>query len=80
MPPGESSHPGGSEYVWQRGVEGILGQVTKLMNEFQFGPFHCIYAFFLMHIGPCTEVKEEEKCFIWLSEVSALYRRENCTK
>ena len=36
MPPGESSHPGGSEYVWQRGVEGILGQVTKLMNEFQF--------------------------------------------
>ena len=37
-------------------------------------------AFFLMHIGPCTEIKEEEKCFIWLSEVSALYRRENCTK
>ena len=28
MPPGESSYPGGSEYVWQRGVEGILGQVT----------------------------------------------------
>ena len=28
MPPGESSHPGGSEYVWQRGVEGILGRVT----------------------------------------------------
>ena len=28
MPPGESSHPGGSEYVWQRGVEGISGQVT----------------------------------------------------
>ena len=27
MPPGESSCPGGSEYVWQRGVEGILGQV-----------------------------------------------------
>ena len=25
MPPGESSHPGGSEYVWQRGVEGVLG-------------------------------------------------------
>ena len=28
MPPGESSHPGGSEYVWQRGVEGVLGWVT----------------------------------------------------
>ena len=28
IPPGESSHPGGSEYVWQRGVEGISGQVT----------------------------------------------------
>ena len=28
MPPGESSHPGGSEYVWQRGVEGVLGRVT----------------------------------------------------
>ena len=28
MPPGESSHPGGSEYVWQRGVEGISGRVT----------------------------------------------------
>ena len=27
MPPGESSHPGGSEYVWQRGVEGVLGWV-----------------------------------------------------
>ena len=25
---GESSHLGGSEYVWQRGVEGISGQVT----------------------------------------------------
>ena len=36
MLPGESSCLGGSEYVWQRGVEGILGQVTKLMNEFQF--------------------------------------------
>ena len=24
MPPGESSYPGGSEYVWQRGVEGEL--------------------------------------------------------
>ena len=28
MPPGESSYPGGSEYVWQRGVEGVLGRVT----------------------------------------------------
>ena len=28
MPPGESSHLGGSEYVWQRGVEGVLGWVT----------------------------------------------------
>ena len=28
MPPGESTCPGGSEYVWQRGVEGILSQVT----------------------------------------------------
>ena len=28
MPPGESSHPGGSEYVWQRWVEGVLGWVT----------------------------------------------------
>ena len=28
MPRGESSHPGGSEYVWQRGVEGVLGRVT----------------------------------------------------
>jgi len=28
MPPGEFSHPGGSEYVWQRGVEGVLGWVT----------------------------------------------------
>ena len=24
MPPGESSHLSGSEYVWQRGVEGVL--------------------------------------------------------
>merc|ERR1719429_414083 len=28
MPPDESSHPGGSEYVWQRGVEGVSGQVA----------------------------------------------------
>ena len=28
MPPGESSHPGGSEYVWQRGVEGFSARVT----------------------------------------------------
>ena len=28
MLPGESSCPGGSEYVWQRGVEGVLGRVT----------------------------------------------------
>ena len=28
MPPGEFSCLGGSEYVWQRGVEGISGQVT----------------------------------------------------
>ena len=28
MPPGESSCPGSSEYVWQRGVEGVLGRVT----------------------------------------------------
>ena len=25
MPPGESSCPGGSDYVWQRGVEGVSG-------------------------------------------------------
>ena len=29
MVPGESSCPGGSEYVWQRGVEGVLGRVTS---------------------------------------------------
>ena len=28
MPPGESLCPGGLEYVWERGVEGILGRVT----------------------------------------------------
>ena len=28
MLPGESSCPGGSEYVWQRGIEVILGRVT----------------------------------------------------
>ena len=28
MLPGECSSPGGSEYVWQRGVEGIFGRVT----------------------------------------------------
>ena len=28
VPPDESSCPGGSEYVWQRGVEGISGRVT----------------------------------------------------
>ena len=28
MLPGESSCQGGSEYVWQRGVEGISGRVT----------------------------------------------------
>ena len=33
---GESSHPGGSEYVWQRGVEGISGQVTG-DKWFKFG-------------------------------------------
>ena len=27
MPLGESSCPGGSEYVWQGGVEGVLGWV-----------------------------------------------------
>ena len=32
MPPGESSHPGGSKYVWQRGVEGVLGRVTGGRN------------------------------------------------
>ena len=26
--PTESSHPGGSEYVWQRGLEGVSGRVT----------------------------------------------------
>ena len=57
-----------------------IGPFSKKKINIQFDPFHCIYAFFLMHIGPCTEIKEEEKCSIWLSEVSALYRRENCTK
>ena len=28
IPLGKSSHPGSSEYVWQREVEGILGWVT----------------------------------------------------
>ena len=28
VPPGESSCPDGSEYVWQRGVESLLGSVT----------------------------------------------------
>ena len=28
VPPGESSCPDGSEYVWQRGVESLQGQVT----------------------------------------------------
>ena len=28
VPPGESSCPGGSEYVWQRGVESLQGRVT----------------------------------------------------
>ena len=27
MSPGESSCPGGLEYVWQRGIEGVLGWV-----------------------------------------------------
>ena len=27
MSPGESSCPGGSEYVWQMGIEGVLGWV-----------------------------------------------------
>ena len=30
MPPGESSHPGGSEYVWQRGVEGTSGRLSPV--------------------------------------------------
>ena len=25
MPPGESLHPGASEYAWQRGLEVVLG-------------------------------------------------------
>ena len=33
MPPGESSCPGDSEYVWQRGVEGISGRVMELSKE-----------------------------------------------
>ena len=32
IPPGESSHPGGSEYVWQMGLEGVLGRVTGGRN------------------------------------------------
>ena len=28
VPPGESSCPDGSEYVWQRGVESLQGRVT----------------------------------------------------
>ena len=28
VPPGESSCPGGSEYVWQRGVDSLEGRVT----------------------------------------------------
>ena len=28
VPPGESSCPGGSEYVWQRGVESLQGRVS----------------------------------------------------
>ena len=28
MPKGESSHPGSSEYVWQRGAEGVSGRGT----------------------------------------------------
>ena len=35
MPSGESSHPGCSEYVWQRGVEGVLGQVTSYHSLWQ---------------------------------------------
>ena len=37
MPPGESSHPGGSDYVVQRGVEVISGRVMggrSLQNVF----------------------------------------------
>ena len=28
VPPGDSSCPDGSEYVWQRGVESLQGRVT----------------------------------------------------
>ena len=36
MPPGTSSCSGGSEYVWQRGVEGISGRVRE--------PFKNVYS------------------------------------
>ena len=32
VPPGESSCPDGSEYVWQRGVESLQGQVTAAQS------------------------------------------------
>ena len=33
MVPGESSHPDGSEYVWQRGVQSLYGRVREPMIE-----------------------------------------------
>ena len=33
MVPGEFSHPDGSEYVWQRGVQSLYGRVSEPMIE-----------------------------------------------
>ena len=33
MPPGESSCPGGSEYVWQKGVEGVKSPIYPIFQK-----------------------------------------------
>ena len=51
MPPGESSCPGGSENVWQRGIEGVLGRVTGGQN-WPFFKKYRQYAMLKINVSP----------------------------
>ena len=44
MSPGESSCPGGSEYVWQMGIEGVLGWVRGGRSLPYFQKKNCKYS------------------------------------
>ena len=61
MPPGESSCPGGSEDVWQRGVEGTSGRLSPVRYVLKI---HFFIEFGLKMIQFKIQFKTKSKIFI----------------